>query len=67
MAERTELVSLEQASRQYGIPRSTLYAWRYERRGPRSFRLGRRVFYTLGDLESWIAQARDAAADDRSA
>jgi len=39
--------------------------WRHLGTGPRSFRLGRRVVYRLGDLRAWIdaqADASDAGA-----
>ncbi|BBZ77467.1 hypothetical protein MANY_28040 [Mycolicibacterium anyangense] len=38
-----------------GVPEDTLRYWRYAGTGPCSYRLGRRCYYDLADLDSWIA------------
>ena len=46
-------------------PPETVRYWRHVGTGPRSFRLGRRVVYRVGDLRAWIdaqADASDAGA-----
>lgn len=32
--------------------------WRHIGKGPRSFKVGRRVLYAVEDVEAWIAAAR---------
>jgi excisionase family DNA binding protein len=41
------------------LPVATLYRWRYERRGPRGFRVGRHLRYLEADVDAWISQQRD--------
>jgi excisionase family DNA binding protein len=35
----------------------TLYAWRYEGKGPRAHRVGRHLRYRWEDVEAWLASA----------
>ena len=42
-------------------PAETLRWMRHVGRGPRSFKLGRRVLYAVEDVEAWIAEARAGA------
>ena len=39
---------------QYGIPEGTWRWWRYRGEGPRSFKLGRTVFYDEADVAAWV-------------
>jgi prophage regulatory protein len=39
----------------YGIPEGTWRWWRHRGEGPRSFKLGRTVFYDDADVAAWIA------------
>ena len=41
------------------IPVSTLYRWRYERRGPASVRVGRVLRYKPSELQAWIESQAD--------
>jgi excisionase family DNA binding protein len=43
------------------VPAETLRYWRHIGRGPRSFKVGRRVLYARSDVETFIAQARGEA------
>ena len=36
------------------VPMQLLYRWRYERKGPPSFRIGRYVRYRRVDVERWL-------------
>ena len=36
----------------------TVRYWRNVRKGPASFKLGRRVLYELADVDAWIARAK---------
>lgn len=39
-------------------PPETVRYWRHVGRGPRSFKIGRRVLYAAEDVEAFIAEAR---------
>jgi predicted DNA-binding transcriptional regulator AlpA len=44
-------------------PIETVRYWRHVGKGPKSFKVGRRVLYAIEDVEAWIAQAKaDTAA-----
>lgn len=36
----------------------TVRWWRHTKKGPRSFKVGRRVLYAVEDVEAFIAEAR---------
>lgn len=36
----------------------TVRYWRHIGKGPKSFKVGRRVLYALDDVEAWLAEAR---------
>lgn len=40
----------------------TVRYWRHIGKGPRSFKVGRRVLYAREDVEAFIAEARQGAA-----
>lgn len=49
---------------------STLATWRSQRRGPPHVKLGKRVFYTVRDLGTWISeegQRQTIASDEQIA
>lgn len=48
------LVTVPEAAALLRMSESTLRYWRYAGLGPRSIRLGRRVFYRESDLLAWI-------------
>jgi DNA-binding transcriptional MerR regulator len=58
-----ERLTIEEVSATYRIPVATLRYWRARGEGPRSFRLGRRVFYRRKDRDAWVdaAYARQSA------
>jgi excisionase family DNA binding protein len=39
----------------------TVRYWRHIGKGPRAFKLGRRVLYERGDVQAWIENERQAA------
>lgn len=43
-------------------PAETVRYWRHVGKGPRSFKLGRRVLYASDDVEAFVAEARQAGA-----
>ena len=40
----------------------TVRYWRHVGKGPRSFKVGRRVLYAIEDVEAFVEQARKAGA-----
>jgi predicted DNA-binding transcriptional regulator AlpA len=49
-----ELLTPDETSELLRVPVQLLYRWRYERRGPPSFKIGRYVRYRRTDLQTWI-------------
>lgn len=47
----------EVAARARTTPDTCRY-WRHIGKGPRSFKVGRRVLYAREDVEAWLAEAR---------
>ncbi len=43
-------------------PVETVRYWRHVGKGPKSFKLGRRVLYAREDVETFLAEARMASA-----
>jgi len=43
-------------------PVETVRYWRHIGKGPKSFKVGRRVLYALEDVEAFLAGARQGAA-----
>jgi predicted DNA-binding transcriptional regulator AlpA len=46
------------ASEQTGIPARTLGQWRYLSVGPPYYKLGRRVYYSIAEIDAWLAARR---------
>lgn len=42
-----------------GVPIATIYDWRTNRRGPASYRFGKRIMYALSDVAAWVEQQRE--------
>ena len=58
-----ELLTISEVAAIVRAPIATMRYWRHLGTGPRSFRLGRRVVYRVGDLQAWIeTQASDSCA-----
>lgn len=49
------------ASTRIGVPARTLTQWRYLETGPPYYKQGRRVRYSLADLDAWLAAHRKAS------
>lgn len=49
------------ASAKTGVPARTLDQWRYLGIGPPYYKLGRRVRYSLAELDTWLAERRKAS------
>jgi excisionase family DNA binding protein len=48
-------------------PAETVRFWRHAGKGPKSFKVGRRVLYARADVEAFIAEARAAGGPDAAA
>ncbi len=44
------------------MPVESVRWWRHVGKGPKSFRLGRRVLYAAEDVEAFVCEARKAGA-----
>ena len=47
---RDEVISADELARRLDVPKTTLYGWRYKRKGPRSHRVGRHLRYRWSDV-----------------
>jgi excisionase family DNA binding protein len=54
------LLSLDDLAAFLGVPKRTLYSWRYRGEGPVGYRVGRHVRYRREDIEAWLQQCREA-------
>ncbi len=60
------LLGLDEVAYLLGVPRATLYQWQSlsspgAPQGPRAFRVGRYLRYTLDDVQSYIDQLQNVA------
>lgn len=62
--EEFEFLNIDEAAALLRIPVATLRWYRSVRKGPRSFKLGRRVHYDKRELRTWI-NAQRGSRDDR--
>ncbi len=37
----------------------TVYSWRHRGRGPKAYRVGRRLLFRRADVQEWLAQQAD--------
>lgn len=57
-----ERMTLRQASEYLNVPENTLRWWRTCNQGPRSYALGRKVFYDRADLDQWVESQKAVTA-----
>lgn len=57
-----ELLTLDQVAEMLGCTVKTLYDLRCKGRGPRGFRVGPRLLFRRGEIESWLAKLEEADA-----
>jgi excisionase family DNA binding protein len=55
-----DLLTVDEIAAELRVPESTFRTWRSIGKGPKSFKLGRRVVYRRSDVEAWIAQQEQA-------
>ena len=56
------ILRADEVSQRTGVPVQTLKYWRAHGRGPRWYKLGRRVVYDLDAVDAWVDESRRAAA-----
>jgi predicted DNA-binding transcriptional regulator AlpA len=62
-----ELLQIGQVAQEYGFAEATLYDWRHRGIGPKSVRLGRRVYWRRSSIENWISEQEDKERAGRPA
>ena len=62
MSTERQLITTAEVAQLVRAPESTVRYWRHCRRGPHSFKIGRRVVYWLDDVEAWLAACDQADA-----
>ncbi len=55
-------VKIEGAAEITGVPVGTLRFWRATNQGPRSYVVGRRLWYDIDDLQAWLEAQKAASA-----
>lgn len=58
--EPEALLRLPEAAAFLGVKESTLRFWRWQDRGPASFKVGNAVVYRREALETWLAEQAEA-------
>ena len=53
-------LTTEEVAELLRAPVETVRWWRHVGKGPKSFKLGRRVLYALEDVDAFVAEARKA-------
>jgi len=55
-----KVLRVEDVSERIGVPAPTLRWWRHVGRGPKSFKIGRRLAYLEGDVDAWLEEQYQA-------
>jgi excisionase family DNA binding protein len=51
---KDRLLSPTEVATYLGVPKKTLYAWRYRRRGPTAIKVGRHLRYRPSEVLKWL-------------
>jgi len=54
----TKYLTSAEVAETYRTSPETVRYWRHVGKGPKSFKVGRRVLYAVEDVEAWIEAAR---------
>lgn len=57
-----DLLDMEETSDRTRTPVATLRFWRHQGRGPKSFKIGRRVMYRASDVDAWLQAQYDGSS-----
>ena len=58
-------LTLEEVANLLRTPAKTLYSWRYERKGPPAFKVGKKLLYPRARLLEWIDSQMAEQNSDR--
>lgn len=58
----TKYLTTAEVAETLRTPAETVRYWRHLGKGPKSFKVGRRVLYAVEDVEAFIAEAREGVA-----
>jgi DNA-binding transcriptional MerR regulator len=58
----TKYLTTAEVAEALRTPPETVRYWRHIGKGPKSFKLGRRVLYAIEDVEAFISAARQGVA-----
>ncbi len=58
----SDLLRTREVHEKTGIPVATLRWWRHRGEGPRSFKLGKTVFYDIDDVAAWVESQKAKTA-----
>lgn len=61
MEHSERLLTVPELAEYLAVPTSTIYQWRYLRKGPPGFRIGRHVRYRRSDVDEWIQRHVEAS------
>ena len=53
------MIDIRALANYLGVPVSTVYDWRTNRKGPAGYRFGKHVMFALSDVKAWVEQQRD--------
>ncbi|MDP8927466.1 MAG: helix-turn-helix domain-containing protein [Actinomycetota bacterium] len=59
---KQRLMTVEEVCEYLRMSRDTLYYARYQGRGPKGYRVGRRLLFKPEDVEAWLESRADDAA-----
>jgi excisionase family DNA binding protein len=57
-----DLLTVDEIAAELRVPEGTFRSWRAQNRGPKSFKIGRRVVYRRADVIAWLAAQEQATA-----
>jgi excisionase family DNA binding protein len=55
------LWTVEETAFYLGVPKATMYQWRYLGIGPKAGRVGRHLRYDPAEVKAWFRQQQEAA------
>lgn len=59
------LLTIDELAAYLGIPKQTIYDWRVDGRGPRAYKLGKRLRFTAVDVRAWMETQREPGPSPR--
>jgi len=65
LADRVELLTVDEVAQVLKVPKSTLYQWSYQGDGPPVVRVGRHLRYPRDLLNAWITSGMKVRRVDR--